>query len=125
VAIEFDMRPRLVQANPRVPEGSGKVAVQLGPILYCAEQTDHHTSNVMDIALNPNGPLETEWKPELLGGVTVIRLKGAAFTESALYHFRDEHPLKAAKPVDLLLIPYYAWANRDAGAMTLWLTVLP
>ena len=55
----------------------------------------------------------------------MLRHKGAAFGESSLYVFRDERPLKASKPADLLLIPYYAWANREMGAMTVWLPVFP
>ena len=29
------------------------------------------------------------------------------------------------KPVDLTAIPYYAWANREKGPMTIWINETP
>ena len=123
VSVEFDLRPRLVQANSRVPEDFGKVAVQLGPMIYCVEQADHLQASVFDLVINPDGTFTTEWKPDFLDGVTVIKHKGAALGEQPLYRYRDQGPMRAAKPADILLIPYWAWANRQPDAMTVWLPV--
>ncbi len=120
------MQPRMVAANPRVPENFGKAAVQRGPFIYCVEQVDHSGAAVTDIALSANGPLTAEWKPELLGGVTVVKQKGLAWpkplAEQPLYTFAGEASV-ASKPQDLFLIPYYAWANREPNAMVVWLPV--
>ena len=39
--------------------------------------------------------------------------------------FRDDRALKPVRPADITLVPYYAWANREQGAMTVWLPVFP
>jgi DUF1680 family protein len=57
------------------------------------------------VVLPRNAGLRAEARPELLGGVTVIA--GDAKDGSG-------------KPVGITAVPYYAWANRGKGAMTVW-----
>ncbi|MBI4905802.1 MAG: glycoside hydrolase family 127 protein [Acidobacteria bacterium] len=121
VSIEFDIRPRLVEANARVPEDYGKVAVQRGAMIYCLEQPDHKTGNVLNVALRAPVAFTSEWKPEMLGGVMTLKTRGVAFGEQPLYRYRDEATASPLRPADLTLIPYYAWANRGESAMTVWL----
>ena len=45
----------------------------------------------------------------MLGGVSVVR--GTAERSGAA--------------IDLLAVPYFAWANRDPGEMAVWMSELP
>jgi uncharacterized protein len=80
-----------IRAVDAVEADRGKVALRYGPLLYNIEQVD-----VGDIGkvLPPDAPLTTEWRPDLLGGVMVI--KGT---------FADGSPMVA--------IPNYARMNRQ------------
>jgi DUF1680 family protein len=57
----------------------------------------------------------------LLGGVAVIEGKaGAAAAAWGEQLYRELRPTES-RPIDLKLIPYYAWANRGKSEMTVWL----
>ncbi len=95
VQLNIPMPVRKVIANNQIKDDQGKVALQRGPLMYCAEWTDNRAKiNSLTV------PLTTSFKPlfdsDLLNGV--IKLKGGGFTA----------------------IPYYAWANRGKGEMTVW-----
>ncbi len=94
VELQFPMQVRTVEANPQVKDDIGKFAVEYGPLVYCMEEIDNPEG--MKPALLPQFTT-VEWRPELLGGINVIREKTAG-SES-------------------LLIPYYTWSNRGIGAM--------
>ncbi len=121
VTLTLPMQPRLVRAHPYALENGGRVAVLRGPLLYCAEAIDNPDVDLRDLILD--APLEALWQDELLGGVTVLR--GAAKAESpandALYAEAEAPSWGAAKSIELTMTPYYAWANREAGQMQVWL----
>ena len=85
------MKVQRIRANEKIAADRGKVALRYGPLLYNIEKTD-----VGDITkqLSPDAPLTTEWRGDLLGGVTVIKGK-----------FADGSPMMA--------IPNYARMNRE------------
>lgn len=126
VTLEFDMTPRLVRANPRVPEDYGKAAVQRGPLVYCLEQSDNGATPVSDVALSEQAAFTVEAGDATLGGVTVLRHKGRAWKPSLasepLYGFATRKPTEEAV---LTFVPYYTFHNRGATAMTVWLPLLP
>jgi len=107
VEVEFPMEARHVAANEAVGDDVGKVAVERGPLVYCAEWPDNG-GRVLDLALEDRTPLIPDWRADLLGGVVVLKGKAA----------RREAP---EVPRDLILIPYYAWAHRGTGEMAVWL----
>ncbi len=109
IDIEFPMDARRVVAHDAVKDDAGKVAVERGPLVYCAEGIDNG-GRALDIGLADGTPLLPEWKPELLNGVVI--LKGTALSKAV--------PSSGA-PRPLTLIPYYAWAHRGAGEMTVWM----
>jgi DUF1680 family protein len=126
VQIKFDARPQLVAANPRVLEDWDKAAVQRGPVVYCLEQQDQAGErSPFDLSLTMLvKPFAEDFQEQLLGGVMVLRHSGAAdvkpTADQPLYE-----PLPAARetpttPAELVLIPYYAWANRGPSSMTVW-----
>ncbi|MBM3293284.1 MAG: hypothetical protein FJY82_02040 [Candidatus Aminicenantes bacterium] len=104
VEIIFPMDPRRVGAHEAVKDDAGKVAVERGPLVYCAEWPDNG-GRALNLDLPDNTALLPEWRPDLLGGVVVIKGKGTAD--------------RAGR--ELTLIPYYAWAHRGPGEMAVWL----
>ena len=100
IELDLPMPVRRVYAHPEVRADGGRVALQRGPVVYCAEAVDNG-GRVSHLSLPADAELTAEHRPDLLGGVTVI--KG-----------------KAGKH-DLLAVPYYAWDNREGGEMAVWL----
>jgi hypothetical protein len=130
VQLQLDMAPRLVEANPRVPEDYGKVAVQRGPLVYCLEQLDQEDkASLLDVALSassaPNYGFTSEFRPDLLGGVVVLQHKGVAASkpnsEEPLYRTLESTTRGETQEVNLTFVPYYAWGNRLQGTMVVWI----
>ena len=143
VYIRFEMIPQVLEANAQVVEDAGRVAVQRGPLVYCLEQLDQPEGvRLSDVAVDMTGrvkspgtvsgqrmaaPFPVEFDTDLLGGMVVLRHHGALYEQSAsrapLYFPYNSEPRKA-KSVPLKFIPYYAWANRAATPMQVWIPVL-
>ena len=87
-------------AHPQVAELAGRVALERGPLVYAAEGIDNG-GRALDLALPDDLELQPETRPELTGGVTVLR--GAGFTA----------------------VPYYAWGHRGVGEMNVWFERVP
>ena len=81
-----------------------------GPITYCIEAVDNPDINVLGLALPKEANLQAAHRPELLGGVTVLEGKALA---------------DGKRPVKLTAVPYYSWANREKGAMAVWIDEAP
>lgn len=113
VEIHFDMLPRLVKANEKVAADRGRVAVERGPVVYCAEWPDNDF-NVHTLLMNRRPELRVVEKPELLYGLNQIVTDAQALSY-------DKAGKLAVKDVKLTLIPYYAWAHRGEGGMEVWL----
>jgi hypothetical protein len=104
IALDLPMPVRRVLADDRVADDRGKVALERGPLVYCAEAADNG-GTALDIVVPDRAAFTVERRPELLGGVSVLR--AAAST-------RD------GRPRQLTAIPYYAWSNRGPGEMAVW-----
>lgn len=115
VEVHFDMIPRIVKANPKVEADHGRVAVERGPIVYCAEWPDNRF-NVHSILLNQHPQFKVTDKPELLYGIRQITTDAQALSY-------DKAGKLVTKDVELILIPYYAWAHRGEGDMEVWLPI--
>lgn len=113
VEVHFDMEPRTVKANAKVEADRGRVAVERGPVVYCAEWPDNDFS-VLGVLVNRRPEFTLERKPDLLHGINEI--KTAAQTLNY-----DASGRLTVKDVTLTLIPYYAWAHRGKGEMAVWL----
>ena len=111
--ILLDMPVRVIAANPKIHENAGRVAVQRGPVVYCAEGVDNEF-NVHTAMLDKNGTFT------LTDGEFILpNLKTTAFvpkaTESLYFDAED-----MTEEVSLTLIPYYAFANRGESDMLIW-----
>jgi hypothetical protein len=113
VQIIFDMEPRIVRANHKVEADRGMVAVERGPLVYCAE----HPDNDFDImsALMNQEPQFRLGKGEVAGTpITTL------ITDAQTLDFNKQGKL-VTKDQTLTLIPYYAWCHRGSGKMRVWL----
>ncbi len=112
VEVHFDMAPRTVKAHSSVEANRGKVAIERGPIVYCAEWPDNDFS-VLSVIMNKKPAYNVVSKPELLHGITQVK------TDVQILSYTKEGKIEA-RDVTLTLIPYYAWAHRGSGEMTVW-----
>ena len=113
VRVHFDMEPRVVKANRRVRADQGRVSVERGPVVYCAEWPDNPGFSVRSLILNQQ-PEFTVSSSEELYGINKIS------TDAQTLKF-DESGRVVAEDVTLTLIPYYAWCHRGSGEMTVWI----
>lgn len=100
ISLNMDMPVELVSADHRVKQDVGKRAIQRGPLVYCLEETDNKP-DYNKIALKGNATFEIVNSEILPGVAKVIQAKEGGKT--------------------LTFIPYYAWDNRDAGNMKVWI----
>jgi DUF1680 family protein len=114
IELALPMPVRRIVANEQVEADRGRVALQRGPLVYCAEWPDNPGGRVRNLMLPDVAKLTAEFKPDLLNGVTVI--KGKAFALSS-----DAEGKAIKTEQDFTAIPYYAWANRGRGEMIVWL----
>lgn len=96
IELSLPLAARRAVAHEAVKEDAGKVAVERGPIVYCAEGADNGGS-ALNLVLRDDALLKAEYYPDLLNGVMAVKADG------------------------ILLIPYYAWAHRGEGEMAVWL----
>jgi DUF1680 family protein len=126
--IDFPMRIQRIKANPLVEQLRNQIAIQRGPIVYCLESVGLPESiNILDIQFRNDTTLTAEFKRKLLGGVTALR-GNVSYTHdpewsqspyNALHLYKEITPL-IEKPLQVQLIPYFAWSNRGPSQMTVW-----
>ncbi len=109
VTLHFPMLPRRVYAHHNVQHDRGRVALMRGPLVYCFEGIDHDGS-VLNMALPKDAEIRAEHRPNLLGGVTVLRGQGLA---------------DGKRPAAVTAVPYYAWQNRGIAEMIAWIAEDP
>ncbi|HOX83003.1 MAG TPA: glycoside hydrolase family 127 protein [Chryseolinea sp.] len=111
IAVNLPIEVRRVVANKRVTDNIGKVSLQRGPLMYCAEWPDNNgkTSNIF-IPKDVN--FSIEYKSDLLNGVTVLKAETPVVVISG--------NTVSTTTQSFIAIPYYAWAHRGKGEMELW-----
>jgi len=117
IEIEFPMPVRKVIADEKIKDDLNKIAVQRGPVIYCAEWPDNNSGNILNLVINPEVAFTTEFVPDLLEGVQVVRTSGKQ-TKRTLNKGIEELPEE-----QVTLIPYALWNNRGPGQMMVWLPV--
>ncbi len=114
IDIQMEMTARRVLANPSVAADKDRVALTCGPIVYCLESIDNG-GRVANLSLPDNSQLRSEFHPDLLGGVNVIRA-------AALQSFAGQ---TVPRPFELTAIPYYANSNRAPASRRVWIPRKP
>jgi hypothetical protein len=126
VGLRLPMAAQRVESHPHALENAGRAALMRGPMLYCVEGVDHAGLELLDLVLPRSVQLDAVEQPELLGGVVTLRARGELRApddgwRGRLYRPAGQAALTPSRGVDLAAIPYYAWANREPGAMQVWL----
>ncbi len=127
VRLTLPLAVRLLSSHPYVINNRDRVALVRGPLVYCVEAADHPGVDPWDLVLSTDAAWRVAREPDLLGGIMVLRTEDARARvddgwEGQLYRSFDT-PSAATTRVPLTAIPYYVWANRDAGPMQVWLPI--
>ena len=101
VSIDMDMPVEMVAADPRVKADEGKRAIQRGPLVYCMEEVDNKAT-YNDVTVADATQFSIETAKVSIDDMTIIKASTAEGQEATL-------------------IPYYAWDNREAGKMKVWI----
>ena len=116
IELELPLETRRVKADDRIKADNGKTALMRGPLVYCAEWPETENKHVLNLVLPTSSKLETEFKPEMLGGITTVSGNGKSLKKT------DKGKIEET-PVKITSIPYFAWANRGPGEMAVWLPI--
>jgi len=119
ISIWLPMPVRTVVADERIKEDIDKIAVQRGPVIYCAEWPDNSEGQVLNLVVGKESSFTTDYIPALLNGTQVIKTKGK-LTRRTL-----DGKIEVSDEKDVTLIPYALWNNRGPGQMKVWLPVKP
>jgi DUF1680 family protein len=114
VHLQLDMPVRMVEAHEAVKADRGRVAIERGPLVYCAEWVDNN-GQVTNIMLPRTSAFDLKPEPDLLSGIVTINSKVPAATigDDGISIMTAQQPFTA--------IPYYAWSHRGIGEMAVWL----
>jgi hypothetical protein len=110
IAIEFPLEVRRVLADSNVKQCRRRLAIERGPIVYCAEWPDVEDHRVLGLLLDTKGELTAATDHPAFPGIPVIHTQARNISNPAL------------PPKSVRLIPYSLWANRGAGEMSVWLS---
>ena len=116
ITLEFEMRPKLMKSDFRVRDNRGRVAVQYGPVVYCAEDIDNGDVHSLCIdAVNP------QWEAEVCDtcGCMKLSVNGFRLGEQREGLHSELNPVLEA--LRIKLIPYHVFANRPCSGMTVYL----
>ncbi len=106
IELDLPMPVQRVRAHDKVQSDAGRVALMRGPLVYCLEAVDQPGVDLSQVTLPNESALQAEHRADLLGGITVLQGKALDGDQ---------------RPINLTAVPYYAWQNRDKGAMTVWI----
>ena len=113
VSLHLDMEPRVVRAHENVEADRDMIAVERGPIVYCAEHPDNNF-DIMASIMNQKPKFATGSTE--IAGTKVVTVS----TDVQTFSFDSDGKVKTADQT-LTLIPYYAWCHRGGGNMRVWL----
>ena len=112
VEVILPMEIKKVLASDNVKNDIGKIALQRGPIIYCAEWVDNN-SRTSNLIIPPNTVFTSEFNPAILNGVMTLK----AQVPAVIITNNDN---VSTQKQSFTAIPYYSWANRGKGEMTVW-----
>ncbi len=122
LTVDWVMNPQWIEADPRVKDNLGRVALINGPLVYCAEEVDCGLAPQL-LSVDVEAPIEVT-KSKLLQGINLLASEGMAeIVEDSdeLYLPEGTTSVESASPK---FIPYFAWNNRGPNNMQVWLRKL-
>lgn len=124
ISLEFPMSPQRIKAHPAVRHAAGMVALRRGPVVYCLEEEDNG-ADLAAISLPADAAIDCDFADSPFPGIPMLRASGVRQSiedwddPAALY--RPAGDLSPPVPVELRAVPYFLWANRRVGEMTVWI----
>ena len=121
LALNMEMKAKLIESNPLLEETRNQVAVMRGPVVYCLESPDLDGRSIDNVLIPAD--IQLEPKEVIIDGCPLISLCGQALYVSqeswddTLY--REVRP--GGQPIGITLIPYFAFGNRGHSEMTVWM----
>lgn len=109
IEIEFPFEIRRVTADSRVIEDRRRIAIERGPIVYCAEWPDVEGARPLGLLLDAKAEMKAA-PDSAFPGVLTLQTEARSISKPSL------------GPSSVRLIPYFLWANRGAGEMTVWIS---
>jgi uncharacterized protein len=116
VVVDLPMDVRRVESNKKVVDNIGKISLQRGPLMYCAEWPDNF-GKAGNLVLTSGTTFNTEFKTDLLNGITLIK------SEATAIKVDEKSNTVSTVKQPFTAIPYYAWAHRGKGEMMMWFPV--
>lgn len=113
VEMSMPMPVRALKANPQVESDRGAIAFQRGPLVYCFEDKDNGDGWMFDLFVPRDAKPKHQFVDSLLGGVVTLSMSG--------YKVAVSGADTTVEATALTAIPYYAWANRGAANMRVWM----
>jgi DUF1680 family protein len=127
ITIDLSVPVRMIYSDSRITANSGQVVFARGPLIYCLENQDvDFPVELARVAISPNKiekAITVEWRTNLLDGVNILKIPGIRAPAPAA----GDNPYfvlpTVGKSTELILIPFYARANR--GQDNRWVTFIP
>src|SRR5260370_35218559 len=84
----MEMAPQMIQANPRLVDDTGRVAIQRGPLVYCLEELDQPngvalTDVAVDLDQKAGAVFHSELRSDLLGGAHAPPHMGPVYDQTS------------------------------------------
>ncbi|NEE01813.1 glycoside hydrolase family 127 protein [Phytoactinopolyspora halotolerans] len=122
VRLELPVRPRWIEADPRVDAVRGTAAVERGPVVMCAESVDLPDDlDVDSVCVDPTvAPTEHDGQVTVAGSLVDTERDDDAWP----YRESGSRPPAQGRPAEITLIPYHSWAERGPSTMRVWLPTI-
>ena len=115
--LSLPMPVRTVVADEKVKDNIGKIAIQRGPLMFCAEGPDNTDGHVLNYVIDNEAGFSSEYIPTQLMGTQIVRAKGRQVKRAL------DASVSTGETEELILIPYHLWNNRGPAEMMVWLPV--
>lgn len=118
IDIKLDDEVKKIYCSTKVASNTGAVAIQRGPLVYCAEGVDN-LDDVLSLSIKDGGSITTlEYDDNLLSGIIPIEVEGYR-TQEIKGLYTDSKPKMI--PCVIKMVPYYTWGNRGLNQMRVWM----
>ncbi len=124
IELVFDMPATLIESNPMVEETRNQVTVKRGPVVYCLESSDLPQQKIFDVVIPSNIKLQPVAMKIADGNVMALTGEARLLDQNQWNNTLYKEVNTKLKPINIKLIPYYAWANRGKTDMTVWLPLM-
>lgn len=120
IVFNMEMEVVFIEANSNVVDCAGRVAIMRGPLVYCAEGIDNNSVQLSDVKINRNGKIIV--KKVIIDKNIIPIIEVEAFKKNDIPTLYREY-IDKTNLITLVLIPYFAWANRSVSEMVTWFLI--